>query len=90
MADEVDLSALCDDPHVVAVLLKQFLGSMHTPVVPIELYDPVMNAYSTLHTAFDGLVASQLAHAFSHALARRISLPFTQILQPTRPKSRAN
>jgi len=36
-----------DNPHTVAVLLKRFLGSLQSPVVPVEYFDIVMEYYRT-------------------------------------------
>ena len=46
-ADEADLRPLCEDPHVVAVLLKQFLGSMSDPIVPCALYESFITQFGT-------------------------------------------
>eukprot|EP01094_Clydonella_sp_ATCC50884_P018087 TRINITY_DN3288_c0_g1_i1.p1 TRINITY_DN3288_c0_g1~~TRINITY_DN3288_c0_g1_i1.p1 ORF type:complete len:592 (-),score=254.54 TRINITY_DN3288_c0_g1_i1:384-2159(-) len=44
-SDEPDLESMCEDPHIIAVLLKQFLGSMSDPVVPASLYDDFIAAF---------------------------------------------
>ena len=48
---EVDLS-ICEDPHCVASLLKQFLLAMSEPIIPFRDYEQVVQNYSMFNLLY--------------------------------------